>query len=88
MHASDGDETSTRDITLSIPEELMRRAEVLAAERHISVSALVSDLLERLVGDVPGYAQAWAEEERLMASGIGMRIGDLRSHRDELHDRL
>jgi hypothetical protein len=31
--------------------------------------------------------QVWAEERRLMDSGIGMQVGDLSWSRDELHER-
>lgn len=63
----------------------MRRAKVLAAQRDTSVSALVAQLLEQLVGDVADYDQAWADEEQLMASGIGMRVGTIDWSRDDLH---
>jgi hypothetical protein len=78
---------ATRNITLAMPEELIRKAKVLAAQRDTSVSALVAELLEQLVGDVTNYDQAWAEEEALMAKGIGLRIGEMRWTRDELHER-
>ncbi|WP_370325081.1 DUF6364 family protein [Euzebya sp.] len=78
---------TTKNITLSMPEELVRRAKVLAAQRDTSVSALVAQLLEELVGDVPHYDQAWAEEESLMADGIGLRVGDITWTRDDLHIR-
>lgn len=77
----------TKNITLSMPEELLRRARVLAAQRDTSVSALVAELLEQLVGGVPDYDQAWAEEEALMASGIGLRVGDITWTRADLHVR-
>jgi hypothetical protein len=70
-----------------MPEELVRRAKVLAAQRDTSISALVGELLEQLVGDVPDYEQMWEEEEELMSTGIGMRIGDIDWSRDELHTR-
>jgi hypothetical protein len=78
---------ATRNITLSMPEELVRRAKVAAAQRDMSVSALVARLLEQLVGDVRDDEQVWAEERRLMDSGIGMQVGDLSWSRDELHER-
>ncbi len=77
----------TKNITLSLPEELIRRANVLAAQRDTSVSALVGELLEPLVGEVADYGQVWASEEELMSVGIGMRIGEISWSRDDLHDR-
>lgn len=77
----------TRNITLSLSDDLIRRAKVLAAERDTSVSALVSELLGGLVGDARDYATEWAEEERLMAEGVGLRIGEITWSRDDAHAR-
>jgi hypothetical protein len=78
---------TTRNITLSMPEELVRQAKVAAAQRDMSVSALVARLLEQLVGDVRDDEQVWADERRLMDEGIGMQVGDVAWTRDELHER-
>ena len=77
---------STRNITLSLPDELIRRAKVLAAERETSVSALVSTLLTQLVGEIRDYDQTWADEEAVMAAGT-LQVGKLTWNRDELHQR-
>jgi hypothetical protein len=78
----------TKNITLSIPEDLVRRARVFAAERDTSVSALVTELLAQLVGDDFDYDAAWAAEEALMETGIpGMRVGTIDWTRDEVHER-
>lgn len=78
---------TTRNITLSLSDDLIRRAKVLAAQRETSVSALVGELLEQLAGTTPDYAEDWAAEERLMRDGVGLRIGELTWTRDELHER-
>lgn len=78
---------ATRNITLSLSDDLIRRAKVLAAQRDSSVSALVSELLEQLAGASADYAQEWAAEERLMRDGVGLRIGERDWTRDELHSR-
>lgn len=78
---------ASRNITLSLPEDLVRRARVLAAQRDTSVSALVAELLRQTTGADTGYDEAWAAEERLMAEGIGLRIGSISWSRDDLHDR-
>ncbi|HUL99483.1 MAG TPA: DUF6364 family protein, partial [Mycobacterium sp.] len=57
---------ATRNITLSMPDELVRRAKILAAQRDTSVSGLVARLLEQLVGDVRDYDDVAAHERRLM----------------------
>lgn len=76
----------TRNITLSLPDELIRRAKVLAAQRETSVSALVASLLAQLTGGVEDYDRLWAEEETMMASGP-LRIGPITWGRADLHER-
>ena len=78
---------ATRNITLSMPEELVRRAKILAAQRDTSVSGLVARLLEQLVGDVRDYDDVAAQERRLMQEGIGLRVGEITWSRDEVHER-
>jgi hypothetical protein len=75
---------ATTRITLSLPEDLVHRAEALAAQRGTSVSALVSDLLEQHAGDVRDYDEVWAEEERLMRAGI-LTVRNVDWSRDDLH---
>jgi len=70
-----------------MPAELIGRAKVLAAQRDTSVSALVAELLTALTGPVDDYAQLWQREERLMADGVGLRVGEVIWTRDELHAR-
>ena len=46
------------NITLKLDRDLLRRAKILAAEKDTSVSALVTEQLERAVRDRDGYEQA------------------------------
>lgn len=78
---------ASRNVTLSLPEDVFRRAKVLAAQRDTSVSALVSEALRRLTGDEPDYATEWAAEEKLMRAGTETRVGDITWSRPELHER-
>ena len=78
----------TRNITLSLPEEVLREAKVVAARRGTSVSALLAGALSELVQHENGYAVA---RERSLASlakdrdlGTGGQIG---WSRDEVHER-
>ena len=77
---------ATRNVTLSLPEDVFRRAKVLAAERDTSVSALVTSALRQLTG-ADDWARTWANEEKLMETGIGMKVGNVSWSRDELHER-
>ena len=77
---------ATRNLTISLPEDLVRRAKVLAAERDTSVSALVRDLL----AEATQRAEAddrWAREEDVMRRGDLLRVGPGTRPRDELHER-
>lgn len=78
---------ATKNITLSMPDELVRRAKILAAQRDTSVSGLVARLLEQLVGDVRDYDDVAEHERRLMQEGIGLRIGEITWSGDQVHER-
>jgi len=78
---------ATRNITLSLPDDLVRRAKVLAAQQDTSVSALVADLLRRATTQVNHYDSIWAEEERLMEQGVGLKVGYINWSREDLHER-
>jgi len=78
---------TTRNITLSLPEDLVRRAKVFAAQQDTSVSALVAHLLQQAVAGGNDYEAIWAAEERLMQTGIGLEVGQVLWTRDEVHER-
>ncbi len=77
---------SNRNITLSMPDELVRGAKVLAATRDTSVSALVAELLRQVVGDIQDYDSAWRAEEAVMDEGV-LEVGEITWSRDDLHTR-
>jgi hypothetical protein len=78
----------TRNITLSMPEEVLREAKVVAARRGTSVSALLAGALSEIVERESGYAAA--KERSLPVLGEGRDLGtggEIRWSRDELHER-
>ena len=78
----------TRNITLSLPEEVLREAKVVAARRGTSVSALLAGALYELVERKSGYAAA--RERGLAALGRGLDLGtggEIGWGREELHER-
>lgn len=77
---------ANRNITLSLPEELVRKAKIVAAERDTSVSALVAELVEHLAGGSDDYDREWDREVARMGRS-GMTVGDITWSRDELHER-
>jgi hypothetical protein len=79
---------SSQNITLSLPQEDLRRARILAAERGTSVSRLLAGLLSELVGRETGYAQARRRSLEVLAEARDLGTGGrIRSSRDELHER-
>lgn len=75
-----------RNITLSIDEETLREARVLAAERGLSVSAFLRAELAGLVERQRGYARARDAAVRRLRNGQSLG-GGKPPGRDELHDR-
>jgi Family of unknown function (DUF6364) len=75
-----------RNLTVQLDEDVIRKARVLAAERSTSISRLVAEQLERLVGDEERYraAQRHALHEMMTGYDLG---GPPYPRRDELHDR-
>jgi predicted transcriptional regulator len=74
------------NITLKVERDLLRRARVLAAEKDTSVSALVTEQLEKAVREREGYEQA--KKHALAAMKKGLNLGYRRpTSREELHER-
>jgi hypothetical protein len=78
--------STVRNITLTIDEETLREARVLAAQRGLSVSAFLRLELAGLVERQRGYAKA--RQSALARLNRGQRLGGGKlPPRDELHDR-
>lgn len=78
----------TRNITLALPEDDLRRARVLAARRGTSISRLLTGMLEELLEQDSGYAFSRQRSVAALARGhdLGTR-GERRWTRGELHER-
>jgi plasmid stability protein len=75
-----------RNITVSVPEEIYRRARIRAAARDTSVSALVRDFLTSLGDEEPEFERRKRLQAEVLQSIRNFRAGD-RLSRDEAHDR-
>ncbi len=75
-----------RNITVSLEDEIYRRARMVAAERDTSVSALVKEFLVGL-GSGESQVERLKREERLLRERITSFRGSDKLSRDELHDR-
>jgi hypothetical protein len=78
----------TRNVTLALPESLLRDAKVLAAEQHTSLSALLTAALTERVERERGYNAAWKRTSARMRRGYDLGLdGRTRISRDEMHER-
>lgn len=82
----DGVGPMSRNITLALDEETLRKARLLAARRNLSVSALLREEIHRLVARGDAYEAAHEEARRRLERGSRLGGGPL-PRREELHDR-
>jgi|HubBroStandDraft_1064217.scaffolds.fasta_scaffold238380_2 hypothetical protein len=78
--------TSTQNVTVTLSRQILRKARELAARRAISISALLAEQLEALVGEDEAYERAKRQALALLDKGFSLG-GALRTTRDELHER-
>lgn len=78
----------TRNVTLSLPEEVLREVKVLAARRRTSVSALLAGVLEEMVERETGHELARSRSLARLTRGYDLGTGGkVRWAREELHER-
>lgn len=74
------------NLTISVDEEVLRRARIRALRQGSSVNAILRELLEAYAG--MGKAQSEAVAELLaLSKGSTSRRGDAMWTRDDLHER-
>ena len=79
---------ATRNITLALPEEMLREVKVIAAKRGTSVSAMLREKLKALVTDESDYEVARREFMDVANKGFELGThGKANWTRDELHER-
>lgn len=77
---------NVKNITISVPEDVYRRARIKAAERDTSVSALVREFLMSLGEQETDFERRKRLQAEVLGSIRGFRAGD-RLARGEIHDR-
>lgn len=75
-----------QNVTISLSPEKIRKARILAAKRSTSISGLLAQQIEALIGDDEAYERARHSalallEERFHLGGV------IQASRDELHER-
>jgi hypothetical protein len=75
-----------KNVTISLPDEVYRRARIKAAANDTSVSALVRAYLIRLAEDETDFERRKRLQDKTLAAIKKFRATD-RLSRDEIHDR-
>jgi len=75
-----------KNITVSVDDEIYRRARIKAAEQETSVSALVACFLAELAAD-ESHVERLKREERALRARIGTFCAGDRLAREDAHGR-
>lgn len=75
-----------QNVTVSLPQQILRKAKILAARRGSSISALLAEQIEILVGEDEAYERAERLAGALLDQGFHLG-GSIRASRDEWHER-
>jgi len=75
-----------QNVTVSLSQQTLRKAKILAARRATSISGLLAEQIEILVGEEEAYEHAERQALTLLDQGFHLG-GVIRASRDELHER-
>ena len=75
-----------QNVTVSLSQQTLRKARILAARRGSSISGLLSEQIEVLVGEEEAYERAERQATTLLDHGFHLG-GVIPASRDEWHDR-
>lgn len=78
--------STTQNITVRLNRRTLRKARILAAKRNTSISGLLADQIEALVGEDEAYEQAQRRALALLDRGFHLG-GRIEATRDEWHER-
>jgi predicted transcriptional regulator len=84
--AVDTTESATQNITVRLDRRTLRKAKILAAKRNTSISRLLAQQIEVLVGEDDAYEQAQRRALALLEEGLHLG-GRIESTRDDWHER-
>lgn len=79
-------ESVTQSITVRLNRRTLRKARTLAARRNTSISGLLAEQIEAMVGEDEVYEQAHRRALALLDQGFHLG-GRIASTRDEWHER-
>lgn len=75
-----------QNVTVSLNRQTLRKAKILAARRGSSISGLLAEQIEVLVGEEEAYERAERQAMALLDQGFHLG-GVIRASRDEWHER-
>jgi len=75
-----------QNITISLGRHVLKKARILAARRETSISGLLAQEIESLVGEEEAYERVERQAIALLEEGFHLG-GVARTGRDELHER-
>jgi hypothetical protein len=82
----EGWDAMKRNVTISLDRQTIRKAKIIAARRDTSISGLLSQQIEILVGEEEAYEQAERQAVALLDQGFHLG-GGAPASREELHER-
>ena len=78
----------TRNVTLALPEDVLRRVKIVAAKRDTSVSAMLTKAMHHLADEEDGYTEAQRGMLDDLDTGYSLGTGGrIQWSRDSLHER-
>jgi hypothetical protein len=75
-----------QNVTISLSRQVLKKVKILAARRETSISGLLAQEIEFLVGDEEAYERAERQARALLDKGFHLG-GTIRAGRDEWHER-
>ena len=75
-----------QNVTISLDRKTIQKAKICAARRSTSISGLLAQQIEILVGEEEAYERAERQAITLLEQGFRLG-GAIRVTRDELHER-
>ncbi len=75
-----------QNLTVSLARQTVRKAKILAARRGTSISGLLAEQIEILIGEEEAYERAQRQAIELLDQGFHLG-GVIRATRDEWHER-
>ncbi len=75
-----------QNVTISLSRQTLKKVRILAARRETSISGLIADQIETLIGEEEAYEQARRQAVALLDQGFHLG-GAIPASRDSLHER-